>query len=132
MRWFCGESNGAVHQQWQLGANYNEFVAQSISYSQFLAIKQVIKLNDNSVDAKHRQPGYNPAYKFDLIYCVIINNINTMMQSAELDLCGNETTWEHGGFGPAGTGLTRQILGKPGKSKCGQIDLVCDVSCCQH
>ncbi len=40
-----------------------------------------------------------------MIYNFLIENLNAITEEAELDLCGNETTWGHGGYGEAGSGL---------------------------
>ena len=93
-------------------------------------MKRVIKLNDNTASPKRGDPLYNPAYKFDMIYDAIVKNTNCITMKAEDDQCGDETTWGHGGFGEAGSGLVGRIVGKPGVSKGGQLVLVSDVSCC--
>jgi hypothetical protein len=61
-----GGSNGAVHQRRELGADYNKYVSRSISYSRYLYVKRVVKLNDNAAAPKCGNPLYNPAYKFDI------------------------------------------------------------------
>jgi hypothetical protein len=70
--------------------------------------------------------GYNPGYKFDYIFKCIINDINELSHSSDPNLCGDETTWVHNGFGEAGTGLLTRVMGKPGVTKGGQIVLVSD------
>ena len=56
-----------------------------------------------------------------MIYNTIIKNINVITEAADLEQCGDETTWGHGGYGEAGTGLVGRIMGKPGISKVGHI-----------
>jgi hypothetical protein len=51
-----------------------------------------------------------------------------LTEQAKLDLCGDETTYGHMGFGEPGSGLVARIMGKPGISKGGQIVLVSDAS----
>jgi hypothetical protein len=43
-------------------------------------------------------------------------------------LCGDETTWGHGCFGEAGSGLVGRIMGKPGILKGGQIVMISDIT----
>jgi hypothetical protein len=83
-----------------------------------LATNQEItyKLCNNDVSPKRGEPGYNPAYKYDVLYDTFIHSINQMTKFSELDQCGDETTWPHGGFGEAGSGLMGRIMGKPGVS----------------
>ena len=77
--------------------------------------------------SKKGEEGYDPAYKFDYIWDTIIHNVNAVALNAELDLCGDETTYATASFGEKGSGLTGRIKGKPGVAKGGQIILVSDV-----
>jgi hypothetical protein len=49
-----------------------------------------------------------------MLYNVVIKNVNALTEWAELEICGDEMTWVHEGFAKTGTGITSQILGKPG------------------
>lgn len=66
---------------------------------------------------KKGEVGYNPAYKYDYQWKVLINNINAMTFEAELDQCGDETTTGHNAFGEQGTGLVSHVMNKPGVTK---------------
>ena len=55
----------------------------------------------------------NPALKFDLIYDVLINNLNALRKYAKADR-DETTTWGLGGYGKAGSGLAGRIMEKPG------------------
>jgi hypothetical protein len=70
---------------------------------------------------QERGSGYNPACKYNIIYKVLVNNVNAISKYADLDQTGNEATWGHGGFGEAGSGLVGRIRDKPRKTKGGQI-----------
>ena len=54
--------------------------------------------------------------------------MNCISKHAELDQCGDETTWGHSGFGEARSGLVGQIMGKPGVLKGGQIVMISEVN----
>ena len=71
---------------------------------------------------------YNPAYKFNSLMKTIVHNTNAVTLEAELDQCGDETTWGFMGYGENGTGLVAGITAKPGVSRGGQIVIVSDVS----
>ena len=73
------------------------------------------------MDPKRGEAGYDPAYKFDMIYNTIIKNTNAIMKAADVDQCGDKTTWVHGGYREAGTGIVGRIMRKPGISKVGHI-----------
>ena len=68
--------------------------------------------------------GYNPTYKYDLIYDVLTSNVRAITKRAELDLTGDETSWGFMGYGEAGTKVVSRIMGKPGISKGGQTVIV--------
>jgi hypothetical protein len=122
-----GGSDGALYRRWIDGSDYDHYVADSINHSRWLQIKRTYKLCNNDISPKRGEPGYNPAYKYDMLYDTLIHNINQMTEFAESDQCGDETTWPHGGFGEAGSGLMGRIMGKPGVTKGGQIVVISDV-----
>jgi hypothetical protein len=122
-----GGSNGALYRRWMEGADNDELIAESIHHCRWLQIKRCIKLCNNETAPKRGEPAYNPAYKYDMLYNVLIENLNAITAEAELDLSGDETTWGHGGFGEAGSGLIGRILNKPGITKGGQIVMISDV-----
>ena len=62
-----------------------------------------------------------------MIYNTIIKNNNAIMKAADLDQCGDKTTWSHGGYGESGNGPVGRIMGKPVISKGGQIVITGDV-----
>jgi hypothetical protein len=126
-----GGSNGAIHRQWMDGADYNALVQANVTHMQWLQIKRVLKLNSNQTSPKRGEEGYDPAFKFDMLYDVIISNLNTITKYAEADQYGDETTWGHGRYGKAGSGLVGRIMGKPGITQGGQIVVMSYVSCCQ-
>jgi hypothetical protein len=128
-----GRSNGAIYRRWMDGADFDPLVAASITHTRWLMqIKRVMKLNNNQTSPKRGEEGYNPAFKFDLIYAdVMISNLNAVTKHADLDQCSDETTWGHGGYGEAGSGLAGRIMGKPGITRGGQIVVISDVSRCR-
>ena len=56
-----------------------------------------------------------------------MHNVNAISKTADLDLCGDETSYATGSYGEKGSGLVGRIQNKPGVSKGGQIVLVSDV-----
>ena len=100
-----------------------------MSLTRWRQIKRVMKLCNNHTAIKNKgQEGYEPAYKFDYMMKTIVHNTNVLTREAELDLCGDETTWGFMGYGEAGTDLVSGIKGKPGVSRGGQIVLVSNAS----
>ena len=87
----------------------------------------MIKLCNNETAPKNGEEGYNPAYKFDMLWNVMVHNVNAIMKDAELDLCGDETTYATGSYGEKGLGIVGRVVGKPGVSKGGQIVMISDV-----
>jgi hypothetical protein len=77
---------------------YDSCMDNSISVTHFKMIKQFFKLNNNLMDAKKGDAGYNPCAKYDFIYKVLIHNMNYVTQRADLDATIDESTWGFGGF----------------------------------
>jgi hypothetical protein len=117
-----------IHLRWDpTDSDYDDTVYNAMSHTRFLQIKRMIKLNNNFLAPKRNQPGYDPAYKYDMVYKTPINNINWVTKKAGLDQCGDETTWGFGGYGEPGSGLVSRIMGKPGITKGGQTVIISDV-----
>ena len=94
-----GCSGGAIYCRWMPGSDYDDNIYQSQTHRRWLQIKRVKKLCFNNLAAKKGEDGYDPAYKFDYIYCCRVHNVNSITAEAELDLCGDETTWATNSFG---------------------------------
>ena len=77
---------------------YDSYTAENISQTRFKMIKRFFKLNNNLMDAKKGDAGYNPCSKYDFIYKVLIHNMNYVTQFADLDATIDESTWGFGGF----------------------------------
>jgi hypothetical protein len=73
-----GGSNGAIYRRWMDGADYDALVQGSITHTRWLQIKRVMKLNNNQSSPKRGEEGYDPAFKFDMLYDVLISNLNAV------------------------------------------------------
>jgi hypothetical protein len=123
----CDGVHGRMDGCWREGeTRFDKDVAKSISHTCWLQLKRAYKLCNKDAAPKKGEEGYNPGYKFDYIYKCIINNINELSYSSDLDLCGDETTWAHNGYGEASTGVLTQVMDKPGVTKGGQSVLISD------
>ena len=97
-----------------------------MNHRRWHAIKRVLKLNDNKVSPKKGEPGYNPAYKFDLLYDCMIANVNYISKSADSDQCVDETAYGTSCYGEANSGIISRLINKP-FNKGGQVTLMMDV-----
>ena len=121
-----GGSSGAIYRRWQIGADYDDDVAMSISFRRWLQVKRVKKLCNNDVVPKRNEPDYDPTYKYDYIYKCIVHNVNYLTEHAELDATIDETTFATASPGEKGASITFRVIDKPNVSKGGQTVLVCD------
>ena len=120
-----GGTSGAIYRRWiPDGADGCDKVIDLINFSRWLEIKRCLKLNNNLTSKKKGDEGYDPTYKYDFIWNVLFYNINIISKEADLDLCGDETSWAHSGY----SDVTGRIMKKPRVSKGGQTVIVCDVS----
>ena len=120
-----GGGDGAIYRRWQKETpSWDSLTQSSISLDRFVQLKRILKLNDNSTSKKKGEEGYDPCYKYDMIYDTICSNVRSLTSHAELDLTGDETSWGHQGYGERGAGNLFRVVGKPGISKGGQTVLV--------
>jgi hypothetical protein len=83
-----GGTDGAIYRRWREGETmYDKEIARSITHTRWLQLKRSYKLCDNDTAPKKGDEGYNPGYKFDYIFKCIMNNINELSHSSDLDLC---------------------------------------------
>ena len=100
-----------------------------MKYSRWLQIKRCFKLCDNNCCPKRGERDYDPAYKYDYAYKAVIHNLNAFTYEADADLCGDETSMAHMGYGEGGgSGLNSQIYNKPGITHGMQTVLLCDAT----
>ena len=92
-------------------------------------IKRCINLKNNKDLPKRGEDDYNRAYNYDMIWDVIIHNINDMSYHVGLDMCGDETSWGCQGWVESNSVPTFKISNKPGGIKGGKIVMVTDVDC---
>lgn len=126
-----GGSNGALYRRWDIACPemYSEAISKTMTLTRFGELKRSKKLclnNDKSNPARG-EPGYNPAYKFDLIYKCIVQNTNAITKKADENQVLDETTWGHSGYGESGSGLSGRLRNKP-VSKGGQVVMVMDAN----
>ena len=72
---------------------------------------------------KRGQLGYDPGYKYNLVYKCMTKNCNAILKRADQNLTLDETTWGHGGYGEAGSGLVSSLLNKKSTKEVKNLDL---------
>eukprot|EP00957_Ditylum_brightwellii_P004840 368682-Ditylum_brightwellii.AAC.1 len=77
-----------------------------MTLTRFGELKRSIKLYHNGSVPKSRMDGYDPAYKYDMIYKAMVLNCNAITLRADKNLTIDKTTWDHAGYGEHGSGLT--------------------------
>lgn len=120
-------ANGDIPRRWRTGnPGICEEIVASIFHSRWLQIKCVFKLCNNDKAIKPGEEGYDPAYKYDLVFRALTENTNFFTFRADYELTGDETTWAHGGWAEAKSGVLQRIANKPGITKGGQIFVMVD------
>jgi hypothetical protein len=122
-----GGSNGALYRKWDINSIcFSSQVAGSMTITRFYELKSSKKLCHNGSSPQRGMDGYDPAYKFDLIYKTLVHNVNAVSKFADENQVLDESTWGHSGYGEAGSGLTGRLMNKP-VSKGGQVVIISDV-----
>ena len=123
-----GGSKGALYRRWDPDSClYNKDIANAMTLTRFGELKRNKKLCLNQAAPKRDQPGYDPAYKYDLPFKVFTHNTNAISKKADETLAADETTWGHGGYGETGSGICIKLTGKK-VSKGGQTVIIMDWS----
>ena len=125
-----GGSKGAILRRFDNypgSKSYDPDIARAFTKTRWLEIKRCIKLCNNLTAPKKKEEGYNPAYKYDMIFDTIVHNVNALTLCANPDLCGDETSCGHQGFGEPGTHLVYNVKGKPNITKGMQTVMLSDV-----
>jgi len=125
-----GSSNGAILRRWDQhygSKSYDEDISKAMTKSRWLELKRTVKLCNNLTAPQKGEPGYNPAYKYDMIFDVLVKNINAFTLYACLDQAGDETSFGHQGMGEPGSNLCKRIMGKPRITKGMQTVITSDV-----
>ena len=124
-----GGSHGAILRRFDTRPGNKMFdkdIAKAFTKTRWLQIKRCMKLQNNLTSKKRGEEGYDPAYKCDLVFKCLVNNVNAVTKRACLDACGDETTFAHNGYGEAGSDLVKLVKGKPGVTRGMQTVLLMD------
>eukprot|EP00957_Ditylum_brightwellii_P198527 15130581-Ditylum_brightwellii.AAC.1 len=80
----------------------------------YVQIKSIYKRNVNKDCPPRGESGYDPCAKYDFLYRVLVDNMDSTTESASIDQCANETLWPHMGFE---TEVLHRLVGKSGVNK---------------
>lgn len=94
-----GGTPSTLHYRWcKSDEDFDNLIADAMTLSRWRQIKSVFKLSNNLVEPKRGQPGYDPCNKYDLIYKVMVHNMNYFTSQADLDFGVDESTWGFMGY----------------------------------
>ena len=107
-----------THCRWMTDdVDYDSRIDNAMRFARYVQIKSIYKLNVNKDCPPRGEPGYDPCAKYDFLYRVLVDNMNSITESASIEQCVDETSWLHMGFG---TEVLHRLVGKPGVNKGGQ------------
>jgi len=87
----------------------------------------MLKLNNNLVAKKRGEDPHEPAYKCDMIFKMIVHNVNALALHANPDQCGDKMSYGFEGWGESESGLVCMIKNKPEITKGMQTVITSDV-----
>ena len=121
-----GGSEGALYQRWDdTSPMYSPHITNSMTMTRWCELKRNKKLCVNETAKKRGDPGYDPSYKFDLVYNCFVFNTNTLTKKADENQVLDESTYGHAGYGEAGSGIITRLTNKK-VNKGGQVVLMMD------
>ncbi len=79
---------------------FDPFIYVAMSYTHWKLIKWFFKMNNNLTDVKKKgNDGYDPCQKYDLIYKVLVHNMNYyVLKCVDLDVTVDKSTWGFAGY----------------------------------
>ena len=88
-----GGGDGAIYRRWNKdSSSCDKHIMNSLTLSRWFNLKRLFKMNNNDKSPKHGESGYDPAYKYDLIFRTLVDNVIALTENAECDLTGDETS----------------------------------------
>ena len=101
-----GGCPGHIHSRWCTSDDdYDKYISESMTFSRWKQIKSIFKMSNNAFTPKRGAEGYDPGSKYDLLYRVMVHNMNYVTKKAELDCGVDESTWGFKGtWGTRGAG----------------------------
>ncbi len=72
---------------------HDDCIMNAMSYSCWIKIMSVLKLNHNNMTPKQGDTSYNLCAKYDYIFKTTICNMNNITEKASDNGCIDETTW---------------------------------------
>ena len=71
-----GGGDGAIYRRWLQNTSASDiFVQKALTLDRWHQLKRIYKLNNNDTSPKRGELGYDPCYKYDLIFKTIIKNV---------------------------------------------------------
>jgi len=126
-----GGSQGGLHRRWDKECKcHHDDICKSMTFTRYCELKRALKLCHNGSSPQRGEEGYDPAYKYDLIYNRIVHNCNAISKYADENLTVDETTWGYCGYGEAGSKICGRLTGKK-KPKGGQTAIASDAGWCR-
>ena len=110
------------------GSDYNGEITTSIKFQCWLQAKHVNNLRNNDASKKRVEEGYDTCNKFYYIWKFVFHSMKVLAQEADLELCGDKTSWSTASYGDAGAGVTGRVKKKSGVTKGGQNVLISNVN----
>ena len=100
MNGVLGSTTGALYQRWDNTSScFSEDIYSNMNPSRFKELKEALKLCHNGSEPKIGQDGYDPGYKYDLVYRAMVHNTNAITLFTDKNQTMDETTWGHAGYG---------------------------------
>ena len=112
-------SAGDMYWRWENGSEHDCLINRPITLSRWLHTKRCIHLNGGD-QPKIGEDGYKISYKYEMIWGVLIHNVNAISNYGGLYMCRDETYWGCQGWDEVKIGLTFKIVKNLGRARMGR------------
>jgi hypothetical protein len=81
-----------------LSNTFDQEIMEAMHFRRLLDIKACLKQNEFWTEKKSTDKGYDPTQKYRLVWDVMTQNMNQLIDKGGLDLTMDETTWPNSSY----------------------------------
>jgi hypothetical protein len=96
----CCNINTNIAESWMMNQSimFDQEIMEVMHSRRWLDIKACLKQNEFWTEKKKTDEGYDPRQKYRLVWDVMTNNINQLIDKGGLDLTMDKTTWPNSSY----------------------------------
>ncbi len=116
----CQNLNSNIAESWMMSQSntFDREIAEAMHFRCWLDIKGCLKRNEYFTEKKRGDKGYDPTHKYRLVWDVMTDNMNQLIERGGLDLTMDKTTWPNSSYANVHGRLNGKKLTREGSMCC--------------